>query len=66
MDYTATACPLCNVDMAPVIYGYPTPEMIDLSRNEMIALGGTGMKLHTHYCYSCNEVFPPLEIDEID
>lgn len=58
MDYTAITCPFCKSDMAPIIYGYPTPEMIDLARQDMIALGGLPIYADnpTHYCYSCNEV----------
>jgi hypothetical protein len=58
MDYTAIKCPFCESQMAPIIYGYPTPEMIDLARQDMIALGGVqdGRDLPSHYCYSCNEV----------
>lgn len=56
-DYTSSLCPNCNSEMAPIIYGYPTVEMIDLARQDIIALGGCVVSPDnpTHYCYSCNE-----------
>lgn len=43
--------------MAPILYGFPTPEMIDLARQDVIALGGCSLPPEpaTHYCYSCHE-----------
>ena len=41
MDYTGTQCPHCNAnDMAPIIYGLPTPELIELAQKDIVALGG--------------------------
>jgi len=57
MDYTGTQCPHCNAnDMAPIIYGLPTPELIELAQKDIVALGGTVVDIAnpTHYCYSCN------------
>ena len=57
MDKIGIECPHCQADnMAPIIYGYPTPEMVQLAREEVIALGGPADQDYTHYCYSCNEV----------
>ena len=58
MDYNGITCPHCNKqDMAPVLYGFPTPEMIDLARQDIVALGGCvfDSESPTHYCYSCHE-----------
>lgn len=57
MDKIGIPCPSChNEHMAPIIYGYPTAEMIEYARQEIIALGGKNEKEYTHYCYQCNEV----------
>lgn len=59
MDYNSITCPSCHdSNMAPIIYGFPTPEMIDLARKDMVALGGLNFVPDgpTHYCYSCHEV----------
>jgi len=58
MDYTGAPCPHCNAnDMAPIIYAFPTPELVDLARKDIIALGGTNVHPDnpTHYCYVCHE-----------
>lgn len=58
MDYNGIKCPLCGENnMAPIIYGYPTPELVELARKDMVALGGCVVSPDnpTHYCYSCNE-----------
>ena len=53
------SCPICgNGEMAPILYGYPTPKWIDLAKLEKIALGGPNDVGYTHYCYSCNETYP--------
>lgn len=59
MNYDAKPCPTCSGSMAPVLYGYPTTDMIELARQDMIALGGciVGEDKPTHYCYSCNETY---------
>ena len=55
MDYHGIVCPACgDTNMAPIIYGYPTPEMVALARQDIVALGGTSIGEDTHYCYSCN------------
>lgn len=58
MDYKGITCPLCgDTGMAPIVYGYPTPELIELARQDIVALGGclVSPDSPTHYCYSCNE-----------
>lgn len=55
-------CAFCgNENMAEVKYGFPTPVMIERAKQELIALGGLYNHGITHYCYSCNETFPPTE-----
>jgi hypothetical protein len=55
-------CTFCgNDNMAEIKYGYPTPIMIERAKQEIIALGGIKDVGYTHYCYSCNETFPPTE-----
>lgn len=61
MDYSSVHCPHCGQpNMAPIIYGFPTPELIDLARQDIIALGGhmpeSFEEKSSHYCYQCNEV----------
>lgn len=56
MDYASKVCSNCGAHMAPIIYGFPTPEMLDAARKELIALGGLKSGGATHYCYSCQEI----------
>ena len=53
-------CPNCNHELVNVIYGFPTPRLVDLARQEGVALGGNdlGPDSPTHYCYGCHETFP--------
>lgn len=55
-------CPECNHDLVNVVYGFPTPKLIDMARSEGIALGGCdfGADRPTHYCYGCHESFPKV------
>lgn len=58
MNYNSVNCPACkDHDMAPILYGYPTLEMVELARQDVIALGGCVVSSDkpTHYCYGCNE-----------
>lgn len=49
-------CSICNQFQAvPIIYGYPSPELIEASREDKIVLGGCTVKKYTHYCLYCNE-----------
>lgn len=57
MDYTQLTCPSCQYGMAPILYGYPTAEMVEYARQELIALGGPTAKEYSHYCYSCDELY---------
>ena len=57
MDYYSQPC-ACGASLAPVIYGIPTPEMVQLAIDGVIALGGSKFGGITHYCYSCNNTFP--------
>jgi hypothetical protein len=56
-------CPNCNHELVNVIYGFPTPKLIDMARSEGVALGGCTISPNqpTHYCYGCQESFPPVE-----
>jgi hypothetical protein len=52
-------CPNCNHELVNIIYGYPTPKLIDMAREENVALGGciVGSDLPYYYCYGCHEEF---------
>lgn len=58
-------CSICNqFFMVPIVYGYPTPEMIAASKKDEIVLGGPKIKEYTHYCFNCDieqTVLPDLE-----
>lgn len=55
-------CTICgNENMAEIKYGFPTPTMIERAKLEIIALGGLNDNGYSHYCYSCNETFPPTQ-----
>jgi hypothetical protein len=56
-------CPECGHDLVNVIYGFPTPKLIDMARSEGIALGGctVGKDMPTHYCYGCQESYPRVD-----
>jgi hypothetical protein len=61
MDKIGARCTNCGAQEAsPIIYGYPTPEMVELAIKEIIALGGKNEQEFTHYCYSCNEAITVL------
>jgi len=48
--------------MVPIWYGHPTMDDIALSRANVIVLGGPVVKEYTHYCLSCQETYPLIEI----
>jgi hypothetical protein len=48
--------------MVPVWYGHPTLKEIMLSRDDKIALGGPVEKEYSHFCLSCQEAYPLIEI----
>lgn len=53
-------CSLCNYKLVDIVYGYPTPELIEMARDEKIALGGTcvfNSESPRLYCYGCHEAF---------
>ncbi len=52
-------CPLCSGELVNVIYGYPTPKLIEMAKTDGIVLGGMPKGFRpTHYCHSCQEQFP--------
>ena len=56
-------CPLCNqAMMVPIVYGYPTFDLIEEARLDKIVLGGTTIKEYTHYCHECQETYPIIEV----
>jgi hypothetical protein len=57
MDYFSSKCD-CGGTLAPVLYGIPTAEMVELAKDKFIALGGTKFSGITHYCYECDTTFP--------
>lgn len=60
-------CPLCNkTEMVKIWYGYPTLRELILSREDKLVLGGTTSKKYTHYCHSCQETYPEIEVDDSD
>jgi len=51
-------CNLCNSVLLEIVYGMPTPEMIEKSNNDEIVLGGLFKPFGpTHYCLECQEEF---------
>jgi hypothetical protein len=56
-------CPECNHELVNIVYGFPTPKLIELARAEGLALGGSdfGPEQPTHYCYGCHEAFPQYD-----
>ena len=55
-------CPLCSqATMVPIIYGYPTPELIEDARMDILVLGGPDLKPYTHFCHLCQETYPEPE-----
>lgn len=57
MDYNQMQCPGCQSSLAPIIYGYPTSDMVEYAVQDLIALGGPIAKEYSHYCYSCDELY---------
>lgn len=52
-------CVNCSQEMVEIWYGYPTPELIQQSQNDEIALGGWPPKEYTHFCVACQETNTP-------
>jgi hypothetical protein len=44
--------------MVPIVYGYPTPELIEDAQMDRIVLGGKIVKEYTHFCHECQETYP--------
>lgn len=57
VNYNEEKCPACQTSLAPIIYGFANPDLVDLARKEIIALGGFKTQLDNRYCYSCHETF---------
>ena len=57
-------CPICSGDLVNIIYGYPTPKLIEMAKTEDIVLGGMPKNEFrpTHYCHSCQEQFPQIDV----
>lgn len=56
-------CPICNDEIVNIIYGYPTPKLIELAKTDNIVLGGMPRSEYrpTHYCHKCQETLPRIE-----
>jgi hypothetical protein len=54
------ACPKCgSLDVVPILYGYPGPEMMDMASKGKIELGGccVGERDPRKHCNGCGEDF---------
>jgi len=55
------ACPFCGYEdqVVPIIYGMPSPELIEQSRRGEVALGGCCISVDAHewYCKGCLQSF---------
>lgn len=53
------ACPNCEHDLVNIVYGMPGPKLIDMAKNEDIALGGCTITIDqpSLYCYGCHETY---------
>lgn len=55
-------CPTCSqARMVPIVYGYPTPELVEEAQLDRIVLGGTNIKGYTHFCHECQITYPDIE-----
>jgi len=54
-------CPTCRYydQVVPIVYGFPSPEMVSNSRRGEVALGGScaSPDAHQWYCKGCLESF---------
>jgi len=52
-------CSNCNYELVNIIYGKPSSKLINMARNEDIAIAGRPFlnNLPTHYCYGCHETY---------
>lgn len=56
-------CPSCGNDLVNIIYGYPSPKMVEMAKEENIALGGCVIRVDSPrlYCYGCDSTFLNLQ-----
>jgi hypothetical protein len=47
--------------MVPIIYGHPTPELVEEARMDNVVLGGPSIKPYTHFCHFCQQTYPEAE-----
>jgi len=47
--------------MVPIIYGQPTPELIEDAQMDRVVLGGPNIKEYTHFCHLCQDTYPESE-----
>lgn len=54
-------CPLCNEKLVDIVYGLPTVELMDKSKNKEVCLGGcvimAGVEIPKFHCFKCNNDF---------
>jgi hypothetical protein len=59
--YKRPACPFCSYDdqVVRIVYGQPTPELVEQSQRGEVALGGSciGPDAHDWYCRGCLRSF---------
>ena len=48
--------------MVDIWYGHPTWTKIELAKNDKLVLGGPVLKEYTHYCFTCQETYPLIEV----
>lgn len=55
-------CLECNDPMVEIWYGMPTWGEIELAKMGKLVLGGPKEKPYTHYCNTCQETYPLIEV----
>lgn len=52
-------CKNCGHELVNIIYGMPGEKLVEMAKNEDIALGGCSIELDKPelYCYGCGETF---------
>jgi hypothetical protein len=55
-------CKTCDEVMVDIWYGHPTWTKIELAKNDKLVLGGPVLKEYTHYCFTCQETYPLIEV----
>jgi hypothetical protein len=58
-SYTYTMkCSVCEEQLVPIVYGFPTYEQIMTAKEDKIVLGGLPRPLApTHFCIPCQEEY---------